>query len=314
MNIHEYQTKELLKSFGVPVPKGRVADSNDSAGIIAEELGGERWVVKAQIHAGGRGKGTIREAPDQHGVELVRSREEAERARRRREEAERARADAERRRAEARMDEERLRRVDLATGGTTAVAREHAVDVLLGREHAAGPAVPVRKRVPARRRIAVETPADLLVARQLGRVVAAQGTDAVDHPGVAAAQAAQGEDALVARRLPEGAVGRPGLEDPCPRRRAPRDPRRRGQAGAALAVAHHRQQATVRMDDQAVDAAQVQGQQAEQRDNPVTDDASAIELLGLRPRLVEGRTDNLKITRPEDLALALFFLQQQGRA
>mgnify|MGYP000423382372 CR=1 FL=1 len=46
MNIHEYQTKELLKSFGVPVPKGRVADSNDSAGIIAEELGGERWVVK----------------------------------------------------------------------------------------------------------------------------------------------------------------------------------------------------------------------------------------------------------------------------
>ncbi|MBT8129211.1 MAG: succinate--CoA ligase subunit beta, partial [Gammaproteobacteria bacterium] len=57
MNIHEYQTKELLKSFGVPVPEGRVADSNDSAGIIAEELGGERWVVKAQIHAGGRGKG-----------------------------------------------------------------------------------------------------------------------------------------------------------------------------------------------------------------------------------------------------------------
>jgi len=57
MNIHEYQTKELLKSFGVPVPKGRVADSEASAGIIAEEIGGERWVVKAQIHAGGRGKG-----------------------------------------------------------------------------------------------------------------------------------------------------------------------------------------------------------------------------------------------------------------
>ncbi len=57
MNIHEYQTKELLKSFGVPVPEGRVADSDASAGIIAEEIGGERWVVKAQIHAGGRGKG-----------------------------------------------------------------------------------------------------------------------------------------------------------------------------------------------------------------------------------------------------------------
>ena len=57
MNIHEYQTKELLKSFGVPVPDGRVADSDASAAIIAEEIGGERWVVKAQIHAGGRGKG-----------------------------------------------------------------------------------------------------------------------------------------------------------------------------------------------------------------------------------------------------------------
>lgn len=57
MNIHEYQTKELLKSYGVPVPEGRVADSEASAGIIAEEIGGERWVVKAQIHAGGRGKG-----------------------------------------------------------------------------------------------------------------------------------------------------------------------------------------------------------------------------------------------------------------
>ncbi len=68
MNIHEYQTKELLKSFGVPVPKGRVADSEASAGIIAEEIGGERWVVKAQIHAGGRGKGG--------GVQLADSTEE----------------------------------------------------------------------------------------------------------------------------------------------------------------------------------------------------------------------------------------------
>ena len=57
MNIHEHQTKELLRSYNVPVPEGRVADSDASAGIIAEEIGGERWVVKAQIHAGGRGKG-----------------------------------------------------------------------------------------------------------------------------------------------------------------------------------------------------------------------------------------------------------------
>ena len=57
MNIHEYQTKELLRGFGVPVPNGRVAHNVDNAATIAEDLGGERWVVKAQIHAGGRGKG-----------------------------------------------------------------------------------------------------------------------------------------------------------------------------------------------------------------------------------------------------------------
>ncbi len=57
MNIHEYQTKELLKGYGVPVPGGRVAHNVDNAATVAEELGGERWVVKAQIHAGGRGKG-----------------------------------------------------------------------------------------------------------------------------------------------------------------------------------------------------------------------------------------------------------------
>jgi len=45
----------------------------------------------------------------------------------------------------------------------------------------------------------------------------------------------------------------------------------------------------------------------------VTDDASAVELLGLAPRLIEGQADNLKITRPEDLPLAQFFLAQQGR-
>jgi len=57
LNIHEYQTKELLRGFGVPVPNGRVAHNVDNAVTIAEELSGERWVVKAQIHAGGRGKG-----------------------------------------------------------------------------------------------------------------------------------------------------------------------------------------------------------------------------------------------------------------
>ena len=57
MNIHEYQTKELLRGYGVPVPEGRVAHNVDNAATVADELGGERWVVKAQIHAGGRGKG-----------------------------------------------------------------------------------------------------------------------------------------------------------------------------------------------------------------------------------------------------------------
>jgi len=57
MNIHEHQTKELLRSYGIPVPEGRVAYSDASAGVIAEEIGGKRWMVKAQIHAGGRGKG-----------------------------------------------------------------------------------------------------------------------------------------------------------------------------------------------------------------------------------------------------------------
>ncbi len=57
MNIHEYQTKELLRGYGIAVPDGRVAHNVDNAATIAESLGGERWVVKAQIHAGGRGKG-----------------------------------------------------------------------------------------------------------------------------------------------------------------------------------------------------------------------------------------------------------------
>jgi len=57
VNIHEYQTKELLRSYGVPVPNGRVAHNVENAATVAEDIGGERWVVKAQIHAGGRGKG-----------------------------------------------------------------------------------------------------------------------------------------------------------------------------------------------------------------------------------------------------------------
>jgi succinyl-CoA synthetase beta subunit/malate-CoA ligase subunit beta len=57
LNIHEYQTKELLKNYGVPVPAGRVAHTISHATSIAEELGGSCWMVKAQIHAGGRGKG-----------------------------------------------------------------------------------------------------------------------------------------------------------------------------------------------------------------------------------------------------------------
>ena len=57
MNIHEYQAKEIFRKYGVPVPKGKVAFSSDEAVENAKELGGNIWVVKAQIHAGGRGLG-----------------------------------------------------------------------------------------------------------------------------------------------------------------------------------------------------------------------------------------------------------------
>jgi succinyl-CoA synthetase beta subunit len=56
MNLHEYQAKKILASYGVPVPAGRVADSADEALAAARALGGQLWVVKAQVHAGGRGK------------------------------------------------------------------------------------------------------------------------------------------------------------------------------------------------------------------------------------------------------------------
>jgi len=75
MNIHEYQAKEVLRGFGAPVPRGKPAFTASEAVAVAKELGGPVWVVKAQIHAGGRGKGG--------GVKVVRSldevRKEAER-------------------------------------------------------------------------------------------------------------------------------------------------------------------------------------------------------------------------------------------
>ena len=57
MNIHEYQAKELLAKYGVSVPKGGIAFTPEEAEAVARDLGGPVWVVKAQIHAGGRGKG-----------------------------------------------------------------------------------------------------------------------------------------------------------------------------------------------------------------------------------------------------------------
>ena len=57
MKIHEYQGKEILRQFGVPTPRGMACFSVDEAGAAARQLGGAVWVVKAQIHAGGRGKG-----------------------------------------------------------------------------------------------------------------------------------------------------------------------------------------------------------------------------------------------------------------
>jgi succinyl-CoA synthetase beta subunit len=68
MNVHEYQGKQILKKYGVVVPNGHVAFTPDEAVQAAERLGGNLWVVKAQIHAGGRGKAG--------GVKLARSLEE----------------------------------------------------------------------------------------------------------------------------------------------------------------------------------------------------------------------------------------------
>lgn len=57
MKIHEYQAKQLLSEYGIPVPPGRMATTSDQAEKTAKELGGKLWVVKVQVHAGGRGKG-----------------------------------------------------------------------------------------------------------------------------------------------------------------------------------------------------------------------------------------------------------------
>ena len=79
MKIHEYQAKQLLRDAGVAVPPGIMATTPDEAKLAFQQLGGSLAVVKAQIHAGGRGKGTIKGHPKQHGVELVRSADDAAR-------------------------------------------------------------------------------------------------------------------------------------------------------------------------------------------------------------------------------------------
>ena len=78
MNIHEYQAKAVLREFGAPVANGRPAFSPAEALAGAQALGGSLWVVKSQIHAGGRGKGKFKEATagDKGGVRLARSLDE----------------------------------------------------------------------------------------------------------------------------------------------------------------------------------------------------------------------------------------------
>jgi succinyl-CoA synthetase beta subunit len=69
MNLHEYQSKALFAQYAIPIPKGQVADSPDGAVAAAEGLGGSLWVVKAQVHAGGRGKaGGVKVVKDLDGV------------------------------------------------------------------------------------------------------------------------------------------------------------------------------------------------------------------------------------------------------
>jgi succinyl-CoA synthetase beta subunit len=78
MNIHEYQAKELLRRYGVPVLDGHVAATPEEAEAAARKLPGPVWVVKSQIHAGGRGKGRFKEDPQgKGGVRVVKSVEDA---------------------------------------------------------------------------------------------------------------------------------------------------------------------------------------------------------------------------------------------
>lgn len=82
MNLHEYQAKELLKKYNVPTQEGYAVATPEEAvkayQSIFEETNNKFAVVKAQIHAGGRGKGTMKEVPTQHGVEVVKSAEQVE--------------------------------------------------------------------------------------------------------------------------------------------------------------------------------------------------------------------------------------------
>lgn len=84
MNIHEYQAKQILKKYGVPVPHGRVCATPEEVFAVAREMGTPVVVVKSQIHAGGRGKGTIKAVVDgrqstvmEGGVKVVKSPEQA---------------------------------------------------------------------------------------------------------------------------------------------------------------------------------------------------------------------------------------------
>jgi succinyl-CoA synthetase beta subunit len=78
MKIHEYQAKQVFRDAGVAVPRGYVADTPQAAADAFAGLGGTTAVLKAQIHAGGRGKGMIADVSGQRGVQVVHSREEAE--------------------------------------------------------------------------------------------------------------------------------------------------------------------------------------------------------------------------------------------
>ena len=81
MNLHEYQAKELLKKYNVPTQEGVAIESADEAGAayekVATAMNTRFAVIKAQIHAGGRGKGTMKEVPEQNGVKVVKSKEDA---------------------------------------------------------------------------------------------------------------------------------------------------------------------------------------------------------------------------------------------